>query len=373
MPWSGQDFASRHNHGLSPAHAAHAASVANAILKRSGDEGLAIATANAREKERHATGGGIKPDPLYPVHLTVEMSKWEDLGGLVDFWRYVKNTANGGHSFVIEADREGMQPAKAKVSVDGDGSDKVGCIFLNGEDVTKPRRAMGGGITPIAQAGAHMPHIGAPMGGERRVGLSPISHQGGFHMPSIRLPRRQDGGMTGATPSPTPASTPGLQPSIANANPMVSGYIQRFQQMSPEQLQEMVARLGGSPLGAIAQHVLQQKRVMPPAPAPAQTAQQTPLSPAPTAQQQPAPSTGMQPAQAPQQQARGGQTQKKKDPPGTVPILAAGGEFIVAPHYVARFGNGDTSEGHKWFDKFVVEQRKKIVDTMKGLKPPVKN
>src|SRR5580765_580509 len=48
MPWNSKTFASRHNHSLSGAGASKAASIANAILKRSGDEGMAIATANKR-------------------------------------------------------------------------------------------------------------------------------------------------------------------------------------------------------------------------------------------------------------------------------------------------------------------------------------
>ncbi len=48
MPWNAKTFAGRHNHSLSGAAASKAASIANAILKRGGDEGVAIATANKR-------------------------------------------------------------------------------------------------------------------------------------------------------------------------------------------------------------------------------------------------------------------------------------------------------------------------------------
>jgi uncharacterized protein YdaT len=48
VPWSGKSFGSRHNHSLSGAGAAKAASIANAVLKRSGDEGMAIAVANKK-------------------------------------------------------------------------------------------------------------------------------------------------------------------------------------------------------------------------------------------------------------------------------------------------------------------------------------
>lgn len=48
MPWDAASFKSRHNHGLSGAGAAKAASMANAILRSGGSEQVAIATANKR-------------------------------------------------------------------------------------------------------------------------------------------------------------------------------------------------------------------------------------------------------------------------------------------------------------------------------------
>lgn len=56
MPWDAKSFASKHNHSLSGPAASKASSIANAILKRSGDEGMAIATANARVKGMRKRG-----------------------------------------------------------------------------------------------------------------------------------------------------------------------------------------------------------------------------------------------------------------------------------------------------------------------------
>lgn len=249
MPWDGPSF-HKHNGHLTPEQSAHAASVANAVLRRTGDEGMAIRVANAHETPPHrALGGMTSHMPVMSQHL-----------GL------------------------GMQPAHSAI-----------------------------------------------------------------HLPSL-LPKRDDGG---AVPP-----TPGLQPNTTNAGPMAQNYIQKFSQMSPEQLQETVARLGSSPLAGIAQRVLKQKQMMPPPPAAAQTAQPTPLS------DQQSQQTGMQPAQ---QAARGG---AKQD---TVPILAAGGEFIIAPEHVARWGDGDVEKGHRALDKFVIETRAKIIKEMRRLKPPVKS
>lgn len=75
----------------------------------------------------------------YPVKLTIELTKWDSLPQLIDFWRYVRDTSNGGHSFNIEADRDDLGDKAPKVFIDGDGSDHVGRIFLNDKDVTKDK------------------------------------------------------------------------------------------------------------------------------------------------------------------------------------------------------------------------------------------
>ena len=48
MPWTAQSFAARHNADLSSAQATIAARIANAILRKTGDEGKAIRVANAQ-------------------------------------------------------------------------------------------------------------------------------------------------------------------------------------------------------------------------------------------------------------------------------------------------------------------------------------
>jgi hypothetical protein len=53
-----------------------------------------------------------------------------------------------------------------------------------------------------------------------------------------------------------------------------------------------------------------------------------------------------------------------------VPIVAAGGEYVVSPHQVMQAGGGDLEKGHRVLDQFVVRMRKKIVDTMKKLPGP---
>lgn len=55
MPWSGKSF-KKHNKSLPPAAADKASSIANAVLKKSGDEGMAIAVANKKIKDMRKRG-----------------------------------------------------------------------------------------------------------------------------------------------------------------------------------------------------------------------------------------------------------------------------------------------------------------------------
>lgn len=52
MPWSGSQFAARHNKRLHGASADKAAAQATAMVKAGVDEGVAIATANKAAKKR---------------------------------------------------------------------------------------------------------------------------------------------------------------------------------------------------------------------------------------------------------------------------------------------------------------------------------
>lgn len=55
-----------------------------------------------------------------------------------------------------------------------------------------------------------------------------------------------------------------------------------------------------------------------------------------------------------------------------VPIMAAGGEFVVPPEVVARIGKGSTKRGHKILNDMVIHLRKKLIDKLKKLPGPHK-
>jgi hypothetical protein len=56
-----------------------------------------------------------------------------------------------------------------------------------------------------------------------------------------------------------------------------------------------------------------------------------------------------------------GPQQPKQSPDGNaVPIVAAGGEFVISPETVARVGRGDLRARHDALDSWVKIQRRKI-------------
>lgn len=56
-----------------------------------------------------------------------------------------------------------------------------------------------------------------------------------------------------------------------------------------------------------------------------------------------------------------------------VPIMAAGGEFIIPPHKVAEIGGGDIAIGHDILDMFVQDMRKDLIKTLSKLPGPAKD
>lgn len=55
-----------------------------------------------------------------------------------------------------------------------------------------------------------------------------------------------------------------------------------------------------------------------------------------------------------------------------VPIMAAGGEFVVPPEVVARLGEGDLDKGHKVLDAFVKHVRAENIKSLRKLPGPAK-
>lgn len=54
----------------------------------------------------------------------------------------------------------------------------------------------------------------------------------------------------------------------------------------------------------------------------------------------------------------------------TVPIVAAGGEYVIHPEDVVRLGKGSLDDGHRILDEFVKRFRAKTIKTLKNLPGP---
>ena len=65
--------------------------------------------------------------------------------------------------------------------------------------------------------------------------------------------------------------------------------------------------------------------------------------------------------------AHGGEVHEHDTP---VPIVAAGGEYVIHPHRVRKIGGGDIDQGHKVLDEFVLKSRSNTVKTLKKLPGP---
>lgn len=56
-----------------------------------------------------------------------------------------------------------------------------------------------------------------------------------------------------------------------------------------------------------------------------------------------------------------------------VPIVAAGGEYVITPEEVIMIGGGNLDHGHKILDSFVKKMREKTIKTLKKLPGPKKD
>lgn len=55
-----------------------------------------------------------------------------------------------------------------------------------------------------------------------------------------------------------------------------------------------------------------------------------------------------------------------------VDVMLSHGELVIAPHAVQRWGRGNIKRGHRLFDSFVLEQRRRNIAKLKSLPPPVR-
>lgn len=68
---------------------------------------------------------------------------------------------------------------------------------------------------------------------------------------------------------------------------------------------------------------------------------------------------------------RGGQ--RGEGTGSAVPVMTAGGEYVIPPEVVTRVGRGDMEKGHQILDKWIMKIKEDHIKTLKKLKPPAKS
>lgn len=71
--------------------------------------------------------------------------------------------------------------------------------------------------------------------------------------------------------------------------------------------------------------------------------------------------------------AAGGPISGFAEPAPEVPVIVAGGEYIIDPEIVKELGGGDIDAGHKALDEWVKTMRKDLINTLKRLPGPAKD
>lgn len=338
MVWTGESF-HKHNRGLSTAQSAHAARIANAVLRRSGDEGLSIATAN--KMARREDGGGLltgeAPDPQMESFAAGGSS--DDSPGLL-----VPGNIDLASRPVVK-NRDGSISTVRSITVTDE----------NGRAVLIPT-VVGNAVVPNDEAVRHWRQTGEQLGMFDTIeNADRYARQLHEDQAAMYAPGYAAGGMTAEPGSVAPNLTrsgllhspvPGRTDHIA-AKPAAGSYV------IPADVTSGVGE-GNTLAGG---RVLQSALGIGPFGVPLNN----PRSGAG------ARSRFSRPPPLPRVYKDGGHTDKRDG----VECLLAGGEFVVAPEDVLRLGGGNMKRGHRILDELVVHLRKQIIDQMKKLPPPV--
>ncbi len=354
MPWSAEGMHA-HNHSLTGLRSLHAAHVANAILRRTGNEGMALATAG---KLAHRDTGGMTPG-LAPSNATeqpVAQSYIQRFAALPveQLEELIPRLGNSPLASiaarVLQSKRVAPQPTQQQASP---------AVPQMGIPAQTPAQARGGMIPRRAAGGSSAAsHPFGAIDSDGRATQPTPTEVTQPVLESTITPQEKtanylaaNGTVNGTGQSTATNLGTGINPNTGvgtshTANPGLDAYLNATQ----------AGASYAPPKGYVA-------------PKPASTASSTPAAivddtviPGTSTYDdaQWGGSGGFE---------RGGMTPRSD----TVPILAAGGEFTVNPAFVAKLGNGDIALGHKRLDAWVVMKRQEIIRDMQRLKPPVKS
>lgn len=334
MPWTGPSFRPK-NHSLSPAQAAHAAHIANAILRRGAPEGVAIATAN---KLAHRDAGG-SVDPTQ-----------QGIGGIAPSAQTMNPMTQGLIQRYASMPTEKLAETAAMM-----GGTPQGQII---QRILQQRRMM----PQQAQQGQAQPQQGALSPAQAPAIQQPAAMPAQAHGGGI--PRRAGGGDMGLSLSQadpwwtrSEASGDSRQPSLGFLEGSTPGRADAVRTTAPAGSYvipaDVVAGLGEGNSLAGSRRMEEILNSGPHG------------TPEPRQQR----GRGLPHAPAPLREAKGGGIAGEEP----TPVLLSHGEYVVSPHHVARWGGGDLKAGHRALDEWVVKERKRQIEKLKRLPGPVKS
>jgi hypothetical protein len=298
MPWSGSSFA-HHNHSLTGPQSGHAARIANAVLRRTGNEGESIAVANKYFQKRDDGGGIVDP-------------AGQEVGGVAPTNQTMSPLERGMIQRYSSLPPEKLQ--ELAVMMGGSPQGKLIQQLLarkrmmpNEQYQQTPERASGG-LTP--QGSPYWSRA------QQRSENSGLGATGYLHGPTSG---RADEILTTA-PAGSHVIPADVMSGMGEGNSLAGANV-------------MAQMLKTGP-GGMQMPQSRGRNLMPSPPRP------------------------------PAQQAAGGRTEQR-------PVALSHGEFVITPEQVRAFGGGDQDKGHAFWDWFITEARKLIIEQMKKLPPPV--
>jgi hypothetical protein len=334
MPWTGQSF-QKHNGKLSPAQSAHASHIANHVLQSTGDEGEAIATAN-KFYQHHRADGGYTPQQ-------------GGIGGTTP-------STQGSNPIISNLIQRysGLSTEKLAELAGQLGNSPQGSVInhLLMQRRMQPQNAPDPSITPPSTT------AGSPAG---------AASTGAAPQPTMRKGGGLDGGgdpagLSASSASPwwtrKEASGDTSSPSLGFLHGPTAGRADALDTSAPAGSHvipaDVVAGLGeGNSLAGAAR-------------------MESVIRTGPHGTSLPrggGRSTIPRPP-APLRVAKGGEVDAEQE---NTPVKLSHGEYVVAPEQVRRWGGGDQKAGHDAWDRWIVKQRKKQIETLKALPGPVKS
>lgn len=325
MPWSGPSFKAKHAHSLTSEEAAHAARIANAILARTGKEGLSIATGISRAKK--LADGGSGDDPSQNVYNPMNQGMIQRYAAMPEEKLQELSSQLGGspQSAIV-------QRVLAQKRMKGDQDSAAQNIKAPTAGTQPPTGYATGGMPTMSMSQADPPWTRQEWRGAQ-----------------------SGGGASGFLHGTTPGRADNIKTTAPGGAMVIPAEVvaHRGQGNSIAGAANIAALVKQGPYGAGMPSAVR-PRGLPKAPPPFHET--------------------------------GGYVEKAMKWGGDVPLFRAGrvpghgetrvdlsdGEFVILPQDVAKFGGGDHGKGVKWWERWIMREHMAHIASLKKYKGPVK-